>query len=81
MKKLNGTMKKNQNSLYGKLVTEFESGDFMPMDFCQLCGKYDTIQTYVTFKGKFIHICEDCSYYHFGPYRTKETLKKLEEPS
>lgn len=35
-----------------------------PMDFCNLCESYDTIQTYFIFKeGKkqiLFHICEKC---------------------
>lgn len=34
------------------------------MDFCQLCGGYDTIQTYFIFKDNnkkvLFHICENC---------------------
>lgn len=61
MKKHNTTAKKNLNSLYGKLVTEFETGDLMPMDFCQVCNGYDTIQTYIQKENRtWIHVCEKC---------------------
>lgn len=34
------------------------------MDFCQLCGGYDTIQTYFIFKDNnkkvLFHTCENC---------------------
>lgn len=33
---------------------------FMEMDRCYTCGGYDTMQVYVTYKGKFVHICEKC---------------------
>lgn len=47
------------------------------LDFCMLCGKYDTIQTYVPVKRTkkhrvYIHICEDCSH----KYSREEIAKK-----
>lgn len=37
---------------------------FNSLDVCQLCGGYDTIQTYIIFKDNrkdiTFHICENC---------------------
>lgn len=52
-----------ERKLIEKLVKDTK---FCPMDMCQLCGGYDTIQTYINsgkkFKGMpiYIHICEKC---------------------
>ena len=37
---------------------------FCSLDFCSLCGKYDTIQCYVQVGCQIRHVCEDC-YEHF----------------
>lgn len=52
-----------------KLIASFDI-PFMDMDRCQICNGYDTIQTYVTYKGKWIHICEKC---------LKENILKVKE--
>lgn len=38
---------------------------FLALDFCTLCGGYDTIQTYIPWKKKdnmtiHFHVCEKC---------------------
>ena len=39
-----------------KLIASFDI-PFMDMDRFQICNGYDTIQTYVTYNGTWIHIC------------------------
>ena len=45
-----------------------------PMDFCQLCGGYDTIQVYYKLPRRkpYFHICEKCH----ETYK-KEEIEKL----
>lgn len=34
------------------------------LDWCTLCGKYDTVQTYIPINSKntnWIHVCEKCA--------------------
>lgn len=58
-------MKKYKEEKYSKKINDvlqkFVDTPFMQMDVCCHCGGYDTIQTYVEYKGKFIHICEKCT--------------------
>ena len=54
-------IKTHQNVLYGILAQGY------PMDYCQICGAYDTIQTYFPSGKKkngvpiWFHTCEKCA--------------------
>lgn len=51
-------MPKQENFL--QQIKECISTPFNEMEFCQLCGGYDTIQIYYKVEGRAIHVCEKC---------------------
>lgn len=43
-----------------KFIDNIMNIPFADMDRCMICDRYDTIQTYIKYNNRWIHVCEEC---------------------